>query len=204
VTLSPGQSLRWLEKTPKNALRIPFFERLYPEALFVYLWRDPRENVSSIIEAWKAGHWVTYPALDGWDGPWSMLLPPGWRSLRGQPLEAVAAYQWRRTNEIIMDDLEARPRERWCVVNYAELLADPGGVVRELCEFAGLEFDDALQQRTASALPPSRHTLTVPSPGKWRRNEATVMSVLPSLETTWRRLEALGTVSRPGGSRSAR
>jgi hypothetical protein len=49
ATKSP---LRWLEKTPKNALRIPFFDRLYGDALFVFLWRDPRENLSSILEAW--------------------------------------------------------------------------------------------------------------------------------------------------------
>ena len=27
----------------------------FPDALFIFLWRDPRENLSSIIEAWRAG-----------------------------------------------------------------------------------------------------------------------------------------------------
>ena len=60
--VAAGATLRWLEKTPKNALRIPFFDRLYGDALFILLWRDPRENLSSIIEAWKARRWITYRA----------------------------------------------------------------------------------------------------------------------------------------------
>ena len=122
-----GRKLRWLEKTPKNSLRIPFLNRLFPDALFVFLWRDPRENVSSIMDAWRAGGWVTYPSLEGWDGPWSMILPPGWQQLRGRPLEEIAAFQWDRTNTIIIDDLLVRPRERWAVVAYDELRAGPGG-----------------------------------------------------------------------------
>src|SRR5581483_12446123 len=45
--------VRVLEKTPKNALRIGLLDRLFPDALFVHLWRDPRENIASIIEAWR-------------------------------------------------------------------------------------------------------------------------------------------------------
>ena len=47
-----GCALRFLEKTPKNVLRIPFIERIFPDALYVFLWRDPRGNLASIMEAW--------------------------------------------------------------------------------------------------------------------------------------------------------
>jgi hypothetical protein len=194
VSPESAARLRWLEKTPKNALRIPFFERLFPDATFVFLWRDPRENVSSIIDAWQAGGWVTYPSLEGWDGPWSMLLPPGWRELRGRPLEEIAAFQWQRTNEIILDDLQARGRERWCVVRYTELVAEPERTLRGICDFAGLEFDAALADRAARPLPASRHTLTAPSADKWRRNAELIERVLPRLEPAWERLQALPTV----------
>jgi hypothetical protein len=183
--------MRWLEKTPKNSLRIPFFDRLFPDALFVFLWRDPRENLSSIIEAWKAGRWVTYPGLKEWDGPWSMLLPPGWQELRGRPLEEVAAAQWERTNRTVLGDLRALPRGRWLSVQYGELLSDPRATVKAICQFAGIEFDDALSSRVESELPPSRHTLTRPERDKWRANEAAVLRVLPQVEATWRELQTL-------------
>jgi hypothetical protein len=184
-------ALRFLEKTPKNALRIPFFDAVFPDALFVFLWRDPRANISSIMEAWKSNRWVTYKQLDGWDGPWSMLLPPGWRALRGRPLEDVAAYQWRTANEIIADDLAALGPGRSLMVSYEQFLKDPAAEVARICAFAGWSVDDALRQRVAGPLPLSRYTQTQPEPDKWRRNEDAIARVLPSLEATVARLRQL-------------
>jgi hypothetical protein len=180
-----------LEKTPKNALRIPFFAELFPDARFIFLWRDPRENLASIIEAWRSGQWTTYRELDGWNGPWSLLLPPGWQQLRGKPLEEVAAYQWDCTNRTVLDDLAALPRDRWVSLCHADLLADPRTTVRRLCEFGGIHFDAALEARTGGALPLSRHTQTPPATDKWRRHEAEILRVLPSIEGTWRRLRQI-------------
>jgi LPS sulfotransferase NodH len=188
----PAAGAPLLEKTPKNSLRIPFLKQVFPDARFIFLWRDPRENLGSIIEAWRAGGWITYRALPGWDGPWSLLLTPGWQALRDAPLEEIAAWQWQCANRTALDDLQQLPRGDWTSVAYHEFLADPAATLRRLCGFAGVPFDAALQARTAAALPLSRHTHTLPAPDKWRRNEAQILRVLPGLETTWQRLRALG------------
>ena len=187
----PSDGAPLLEKTPKNALRIPFLKQVFPGARFIFLWRDPHENLSSIMEAWRAGGWVTYPGLPGWDGPWSLLLPPGWQFLRGMPLEAVAAWQWRSANQTALDDLSQLPQDDWTHVNYHDFLADPTATVQRLCAFAGVPFDAALQARAAGQLPLSRLTHTAPAQDKWRRNEDAVLRVLPSLEAVWQRLRAL-------------
>ncbi len=194
----PAEGAPLLEKTPKNALRIPFLKKVFPDARFIFLWRDPRENLSSIIEAWRAGGWVTYRALPGWDGPWSLLLPPGWQGLRGAPLETVAAWQWRSTNQTALDDLGQLPAEDWTHVNYRDLLDDPEATVRRLCAFAGVAFDGALQSRVAQPLPVSRHTHTRPAPDKWRRNAEAIARALPGVEACWYRLGRLD--GRPGDS----
>lgn len=185
-----AERVRLLEKTPKNALRIPFFNALFPDARFVFLWREPEENVSSILDAWRAGGWVTYPELPGWGGPWSMLLPPGWQALKGKPVPEVAAFQWATTNRIIMDDLEQIPAERRHVVRYSDFVADPAAVVRGVCAFAGLDFDAALSERTGGDLPPSRHTLTPPEAGKWKKNAAEIEPLIPDLQPLLERLRA--------------
>nr|WP_245611691.1 sulfotransferase [Nevskia soli] len=196
----PGASVVcFLEKTPKNALRIPFFNALFPDARFVFLWRDPRENISSIMQAWRAGGWRTYPSLAGWDGPWSMLVPPGYEALRGQPLEEVAAFQWHRTNEIMLDDLACLPRQRWMSLSYAALLADPAAVTRRICDFAELDFDQRLATYLGRPLPLSAHTLTPPDREKWRRNEAAIARVMPRLQPLLARLAALDPAQAPGG-----
>jgi hypothetical protein len=194
--VAPAATLRWLEKTPKNALRIPFFDRLYGDALFILLWRDPRENLSSIMEAWKARRWITYRELDGWDGPWSLLLPPGWRDLKGRPLGEIAAAQWEITNRTALADLRGLSAQRWMSLRYSDLVANPRDAVERICRFAGIELDAALERRVAGSLPISRYTLTPPAPDKWRRNEQAVLGVLPRVEATWRELEALDVAYR--------
>ena len=186
------RGIRFLEKTPKNALRIPFFNRVFPDALWIYLWREPRGNISSIIDAWGAGKWRTYPRLEGFALPWSLLLPPGWQAMRGKPLEEVAAFQWSATNGTVLDDLSMLPAARWTIVNYDRFILDPIDTIRCLCRFADLEYDAGLIERLSRPLPPAKHTLTPPDPQKWQRNAAAVQRVLPLVEPTWNRLRSLG------------
>ncbi len=189
---TPPDRGRLLEKTPKNALRVPFFQRVFPDARFVFLWRDPRENLASIIEAWRAGRWVTYPSLPGWDGPWSLLLPPHWQALAGQPIADIAAWQWAETHRVLLGDLERIATTRWIAVCYADLVASPAATLARICRFLEVDPDDpALAARLAAPLPPSRFTLSAPAPDKWRQHQAEIERVLPRLEPVWSRLRAL-------------
>lgn len=188
--------VRMLEKTPKNALRLPFLNAIFPDALFIYLYRDARENLSSIMEAWRSGRFVTYRGLPGWNGDWSLLLPPGWRDLTGQPLERIAAFQWEAANRFILDDLEHVAPERWTCVNYADLILNAGRVIRRLCVFSGVSFDKKLERHVTGNLPISRYTLTKPAHDKWRKNEKEINSVLPFIEEISRRIEIVAAAKR--------
>jgi sulfotransferase family protein len=189
--VSAQDGRRFLEKTPKNSLRIPFFEQVFPEAQFIFLWRDPRENLSSIIEAWRSGNFRTYPELDGFEGAWSLVLPPGWRQLTGRPLEEIAAFQWESANRIVLDDLALLPARRWTAVRYADLIGSPQATIERLCEFLGMDVDPALRRRLEAPLPPARYTHTPPAAQKWQMNAALIERVLPRVAATWQRLQAL-------------
>ena len=161
--------VRMLEKTPKNSLRIPFLRALFPDAFFIYLYRDPRATISSMLDAWRSGRFVTYPNLPGWEGPpWSLLLVPGWQELIGRDLGEIVATQWATATRILLDDLEALPPEQWCVAAYDQIVNDPQREIARLCEFVGIGWDREL----AAPLPLSRYTLTPPSPEKVERNQA--------------------------------
>jgi len=186
-------SLRFVEKTPKNALRVPFMEKVFPGARYIFLFRDVRANLSSMIEAWRSRRWVTYPQLPGWRGPpWSLLLPPGWQTMNGRALEEICAFQWRCANQTVIEDLQQIPRQRWTTINYQALLDEPLKTVEGLCEFADLELDRRLQERLQKPLPLSRYTHTPPSADKWRRNEREIEAVLDSLAETESNLRLLG------------
>lgn len=181
-------SVRFLEKTPKNALRQPFLEKVFPGALYIWLLRDPRPNISSMMEAWKAGRWVTYPRLPGWSGPpWSLLLPPGWQEMNGRSLAEICAFQWEAANRIIMDDLGRLPPERWMAVGYDDVTDRTTQTIQRICHFAGLEMDEHLRRHVDGPLPYSRYTQTAPQKEKWRRNENLIQPVLEGIEATWSR-----------------
>lgn len=184
----PGARVRMLEKTPKNSLRVPFLASVFPEARFVYLHRDPREVLASMMEAWTSGRFRTYPRLPGWTGlPWSLVLVPGWRDLVGRSLHTIVATQWRTMTQLLLDDLEQLPAERWTVARYDALVADPKSEIARLCRVMDLEWDDA----DLSALPLSNYTVSPPEPDKWRRLAGRIDAVLPSIQEQARRAEAV-------------
>lgn len=177
----PAGPVRLLEKTPKNALRIPFLSKAFPDALFVYLYRDPHEVMASMLEAWESGRFRTYPNLPGWTGlPWSMVLIPGWQELIGRPLADIVAAQWRTTTRILLDDFEALAPERRHVARYDALLAEPDAEVRRLCSELGLRWDRTLGER----LPIARYTVSEPRQDKWRAREAEVERALAQVAET--------------------
>jgi hypothetical protein len=194
----PAESATFLEKTPKNSLRIPFLNRVFPDARFIFLWRDPRENIASIVEAWRSGRWTTYPTLPGWTGPWSLLLPPKWQSLAGATLEEIAAYQWRTANEQVLADFDHIPANRKTFVTYSELLKTPEPTLQKLCRFLSIPIDTPLQNRLSGLLPFSRNTHTPPTVDKWKQKGESIKRVLPLVEGCWRELE---TVTRRNQSR---
>lgn len=172
-------AIRLLEKTPKNALRIPFLREVFPDARFIYLHRDPRQVLGSMLDGWQSGGFRMYPDLPGWSGPpWSFLLVPGWRELIGKPLEDIVAAQWQRTMQVMLDDLDALPADRWTGVDYARFLENPQREISRVCDWAGLGWDRTLDAQ----LPLSRYTLTAPDPDKWRRHAAAIEPRLAALE----------------------
>ena len=53
--LGPG---RVLDKTCINVMRVPFLNALFPDAQFVYIHRDGRDNVSSMMDGWRDGRFA--------------------------------------------------------------------------------------------------------------------------------------------------
>ncbi len=183
----PGnERFRMLEKTPKNSLRIPFLLKVFPEARFVFLYRDPRQVLASMIEAWTSGRFKTYVGLPGWPMPyWALLLTPGWQALAGKPLAAVVAGQWQAATSVLLDDLATLAPERCQTIRYGDFIADPAAEIGRLCAGLGLEWDRPL----AGALPLARHTVTPPDPNKWRVHASEIEAVMPGLLAAIERAE---------------
>ncbi|MCP4330871.1 MAG: hypothetical protein GY791_20980 [Alphaproteobacteria bacterium] len=175
------ETVRFLEKTPKNALRIPFLRAAFAGARFIFLHRNPRDNLSSLLDSWRSGRYVTYRGLPGWKGqPWSHLLIPDWRELNGKKLADIVAAQWLTTNRLILDDLTEVPDDHWCSIRHEDFIANPAKELRRLCTFAEVPFGARMEDASKAPLKPSKYTLTAPDPDKWKKNAPELKPVMAS------------------------
>lgn len=183
------ERIRLLDKLPKNSLRIPFLQEIFPDALFVYLYRDPWESISSMMEAWKSGKWVTYPNIIAAQKRWSLLLPPGWKNMLNEPLESICARQWVAANDYIVEDLKATNPDRHITISYRQLSENPHQVISNICDFANIKFDKYMRESLAVGLPLSRYTQTSPSPEKWKANGLEINTTSALFDATWQKVQ---------------
>jgi len=162
-------SVRFLEKTPKNSLRVPLLNRLFPDALFVWNRRNPEDNIDSLVAGWNTSDTIgpielprfsrfgysTADDLDlqGYSGTrWNFALVPEWESLQGRNLGEVAAWQYYQCNRYSHEDLDELEENRVVTVQHEQFVRDPLGVIRRILERAGLSMPPVVE-RFASALP---------------------------------------------------
>lgn len=186
-------TIRFLDKLPKNSFRVAFLAASFPDARFIFLTREPRGNISSLIDAWRegrrTGRFVTYRKLPGTAFEnWCFVLPPGWRRMVTQSLEEIAAFQWMTSNETALDDLLALPRDRWCAVTYDALIAQPIAELRRLSVFIDQEFNEDVLGIKNGALAVSRTALSPPNPDKWHGNATEIERILAKVRATERRI----------------
>jgi len=189
---------RFVDKTPENCLRVPYLDALFPHARFVFLRRRAADNVSSLIEAWRARpRFVKYRLSEPLQGiapldgeRWSLVLVPGWRELRAAPLEEICARQYAACNEAVLEAREATSPSRWVDVAYEDLVRSPADELERIYAALGLALGETARRFAAElAERPTRTALTAPRPEKWReQNAEAVARVLPGLADLERRL----------------
>jgi hypothetical protein len=87
--------IRVVDKNPKHCFRVGFLKSIFPDACFVFLYRGPQANISSLIEGWKSGRYETYEVpQSGEHFQWHFDLPPGWKDWIDLELLERCARQW--------------------------------------------------------------------------------------------------------------
>ena len=104
----------FLDKTPRYHYITSELFRMFPEAKFVFLWRNPLAVVASIVDTWTKGAWN----VDRWQG-----------DLHGVE-RLVAAYE--------------EHGERSLAVNYESLVGDPDIAWPRIFDYLEVPFDPAV------------------------------------------------------------
>lgn len=194
--LVTGKKHRLLDKTPRNALRVPFVNALFPDARFIYIKRDGRENINSLINAWRSPRYRTYELPEPHEIPgvdpkwWKFVLYPGWRDDRKGPLEVVAAKQWVASNDHAMKAFADIDRGRSVELRYEDLVDEPVEEVGRVMGFLDLAYEVPIKEMAAATSTTPINTVTPPEKGKWRKeNPAEIEAIGPLIAPT---MEAMG------------
>jgi hypothetical protein len=184
---------RFLDKTPKNALRLPYLRRLFPDASIVAIRRDARATVGSLIEGWTRRRGISYRmperlSLEEYRGRyWSYVLPPGWEGLRGTTIPDVAAFQYVMSNETLLDDAQ-RIEVDVVHVRYEDLIEDPVEQLRTLVRALRLRPSPAVDEAAGNIADFHAGAITPPRRHKWRDRAETIERVWPKIAPTAHRL----------------
>lgn len=138
----PGAGLI-VEKSPRNALRIPFLRAAFPHAKIIHIIRDGRDTACSLVPGMASGKWMH-------------LRPPDWRQIEAKYHGVLrCAVAWESIIQIALADLE---QTNHLEVRYERLVTDPLNVADELLAFLELpcapsvrEFAQRIQDRTAGS-----------------------------------------------------
>ncbi|MGA7272857.1 MAG: sulfotransferase [Acidimicrobiia bacterium] len=106
---------RWGDKSLHTELCADRVFEEWPHARIVYLMRDPRDRYISVI---------------GREG-------------KGSDRHASVIGRWIRSTRAAEDHAKRRPQS-FRIIRYEDLVADPERVVRDVCEFVGVEYHPAM------------------------------------------------------------
>lgn len=190
---------RYLDKTPRNSLRVEYLHALFADAWFVHLVRDGRAAISSLITAWqtRGRRFAVQGApqrvdIAGYDGSeWRFLVPPGWeRYSSGRSLAEVCAYQWVASNAAILDAKAAIATQQWITVKYEDLVAAPPSQIAGLLDRLGIsETAAAVEWACELDSHVTTTAVTLPRRDKWREEHAEAIAELsPAIRDMMTRL----------------
>jgi hypothetical protein len=182
-----------LDKTCINTLRVPYLHALFPNAKFVFIQRDGRDNISSMMDGWRLGRTDGGFGLRQYFGPspeavaiengkfkeWHFFLPPGWRAYNHASLEEVCAFQWLSANRLALQAKASIPANQWIHLRYEDLFDHPVEMFQSAFEGLGIEFDAALREKCAK-LQPTSVVRGTPQKEKWKKhNPQAIERILP-------------------------
>ncbi|MER8464783.1 sulfotransferase [Mesorhizobium sp. M1396] len=181
-----------MENTPANVLRVPFVHEIFPEAIFLYITRNPFSYISSMELKWQRAKsfkgimrllkitpvtQIHYYAKDiikqvitkrVLGRKYTSIYGPRYngidRDLKDNEKLTVIARQWARGNRKAREDLAKLGDGRVLSFRYEDLIQDPELVLRRVYEHCGLSCTDDIVRMAKEMIDPGRQQ-------KWLRLE---------------------------------
>ncbi len=130
----------FLNKDPHHCVRIRALNVAFPRCIYVYIHRDPAANAASLLNM----RLRRAARGQGCLSTWISVKPKEYVGLaQSDPITQVCG-QVHYCARNALEDLRALPRERYVIVSYERMCADPEGSVASICSLAranGIRLD---------------------------------------------------------------
>jgi len=115
----------FLDKTPRYYNIIPEIVKIFPDAKFIFLFRNPVHIMSSMIETWSSGNLRRLYAYDRDLNFGMKALSKGYVDIK----------------------------ERSCAINYEDFVSEPLKQVQKICSYLNIEFEKNMLQNFSTQKP---------------------------------------------------
>lgn len=172
-----------LEKTCANSLRVPFVDRVFPEAKYIFIYRDGVDAAASAKLRWNADLDMSYilekakyvPKLDLpyyasryiWSriyrilsgnkrlAFWGPCLPDMQSILRKYTLDEVCALQWKSCVEKSEQAFASMPADKVLRVKYENFIVSPENELKKILTFIQLPYSDESVKEAVAFVSPN-------------------------------------------------
>jgi hypothetical protein len=125
--------------------RMAYFNRIFPDAVFIFLNREHR----SVVSSWVQAGWLDVTSgLDSEKWQWGEVpteYRQVWEELGGGPLLSAAVKIQLDLDDIHED--QALLRDRCYELQYEDLISQPQKYLREVVDFCGLVWSDKFERK---------------------------------------------------------
>lgn len=114
-SLFPKEEIKWIgDKNPVYATYTPELLELFPDAKYIHLVRDPRDNIISLKNV-------------DFEGPFTALL----------------AYRWEHSARKLFY-IKKKNAAKFYTIRYEDLVSNPTRYYREMCDFLSIPYNDTV------------------------------------------------------------
>lgn len=125
--LRPAFPQKWIEKTPGNEFRIDLINKHFPNARFIHIVRDPRENLASLKRLYMTRGW-------NWDA-------------------VGMSDRLAESCQIAVENRNRLGRGRYHVLRYEELTENPQQYMHNVADFLEVNWTESLLLPTINHMP---------------------------------------------------
>ncbi|MFX0135557.1 MAG: sulfotransferase, partial [Candidatus Hodarchaeota archaeon] len=116
----------WVEKTPTNEYYIELAKNLFPNSKFIYITRNPYDNLASIRR---------------------------WYINSGREEISNVYRYFSQLKESITKAIKMRTRDDFYLIKYEDLVFNPENEMRNVSKFLDIQYDDCLTTPTIMGIP---------------------------------------------------